>query len=428
MSEPTNERLLVGLLIVAPHRLPEALARVDPGDFEDRRCRIVIERLKTLHENGFERWHMGDLMTIGVEPKWLAETIEMSPLHLRPVLDEVAKATVRRRSMTAAQRMHARMHAGQEDPRAVLAETQAEVDDLRKKAMAEGPVAMTDILESVFRRIAQAKVGQRQPITLGPAFHHVTREIGGFLPGRMHVLAARPAVGKTAVAMSWAFDGNSKRPLFITSEMTREDLVMRLVSQLSGVSQPRLERGDFDEQDWGALEEAKARIEQRGVEVLEAHGKTADEAAEQVTALHERNPFDLVIHDYLQLFRGNERSRSEYDDVRQASKAMMTMAQKLDVPLIQLAQLNRELEKRDDPKPRLSDLRGSGTIEQDAWMIFFLHRPHDFAARKPGARGANDPNALQILLQKNRSGPRGEWFVETDFATYRFSRPLKAVS
>lgn len=421
-----TEQQLIGGLLLYPERLEEVSSIIDTSDLATEPARMAIGGMVRLRKRGARRWVPHDLLAVSqVDEQYLAGAMELMPTDVVRLARLVRENAIERKTINLL-RERAREIVDSDDVVQSLSRLTQELEQLRQRASTLGPSNMEAVTKTILRRAAQAKTGARRPVLLGEAFREVTDSMRGLMPGRLYILAGRTGTGKTAVALHWAFYG-ARRPLFVTSEMTEEDLLSRLMSHIAGIPQPCIEAGDLNDEDFERLEEARRQIMASDFAVLPANDKTADEVTAAIAELHRHRKFDLICHDYLQLFRKPRNAMSEYEAVSHSSRVMMHFAKRLGPPILQLAQLNRETERRENPEPKKSDLRGSGTIEQDADGIFLLHRPADYpwAKKQPMA---DDPSALLVKMDKNRSGPCGRWYVHTDFRTYRFQRGhLRAV-
>lgn len=411
------EKQVVGGLFVRPSEIDQTMRIVEPEDFVTP-ARSLFAALINMRKRGFKTFKPNDVLAFcDVDADFIASCAELMPTHLAPVAEAIRDASLRRQAAEALGSARGAVLGSADDVGSVLSTTANELDALRRRSSTLEVADMSKTLDNVFRKSAQAKTGERRPVGLGRAFADITERITGLMNGRLYILAGRPGEGKTAVALHWAFFG-AKRPLFVTSEMTEEDLCTRLLSHLSGVPQPDIESGRLSDNDWDLLEAAREKILRSNFAVMASHGKSADSVSAAVSGMHRHMNYDLVVHDYLQLFKTSPR-QSRFEAVGDASKTMMVLAKRLDIPVLQLAQLNRELERRDNPEPQLSDLRDSGEIEQDADGIFFLFRPANYANKRVPM--ADEPDALLVKMAKNRAGPRGKWYVRTNFSTYSFS-------
>ena len=227
----------------------------------------------------------------------------------------------------------------------------------------------------------------------------------GFHPTQLIILAARPAVGKTAFALNLALSAakSSKKNIAIFSlEMPAEQLIMRMISSLGQIDNKKLSTGKLENEDWKRFNEAISILADTNVFFHDAGGVTPSEIKAKCRRLATQGDgLGLVIIDYLQLIDSSARyAGSRQQEVSEISRALKTMALELEVPVIALSQLSRSVEKREDKKPVLSDLRESGSIEQDADIVAALHNPE---VEVP--QGDDVPIPIQLIILKHRNGP-----------------------
>jgi len=227
----------------------------------------------------------------------------------------------------------------------------------------------------------------------------------GFHPTQLIILAARPAVGKTAFALNLALSAakSSKKNIAIFSlEMPAEQLIMRMISSLGQIDNKKLSTGKLENEDWKRFNEAISILADTNVFFHDAGGVTPSEIKAKCRRLATQGEgLGMVIIDYLQLIDSSARyAGSRQQEVSEISRALKTMALELEVPVIALSQLSRSVEKREDKKPVLSDLRESGSIEQDADIVAALHNPE---VEVPV--GDDIPIPIQLIILKHRNGP-----------------------
>lgn len=229
----------------------------------------------------------------------------------------------------------------------------------------------------------------------------------GFKPTQLVILAARPAVGKTAFALNLALAAakSTKKNIAIFSlEMPAEQLIMRMISSLGQIDNKKLSTGKLENDDWRRFNEAISILADTNIYFHDAGGVTPSEIKAKCRRLATQGEgLGLVVIDYLQLIDSSARySGSRQQEVSEISRALKTMALELEVPVVALSQLSRSVEKREDKKPVLSDLRESGSIEQDADIVAALHAPD---VEVPA--GDSVPSPIQLIILKHRNGPTG---------------------
>lgn len=236
-------------------------------------------------------------------------------------------------------------------------------------------------------------------------FRDLDKITSGFQKGDLIILAARPAMGKTAFALNIAHNAayKSKEPVAIFSlEMPAEQLIMRMISSLGQVDNKKLQTGRLENEDWRRINEAISQLADTNIYFHDAGGVTSSEIKAKCRRLSTMGEgLGLVIIDYLQLIDSSSKySGSRQQEVSEISRNLKTMALELEVPVIALSQLSRSVEKREDKKPVLSDLRESGSIEQDADIVGALHAPDVEAPADD-----NLPVPIQLIILKHRNGP-----------------------
>ena len=277
------------------------------------------------------------------------------------------------------------------------------------------------------------------------------QQLGGLHPSDLIILAGRPSMGKTALATTMAFnvartyayemmpDGRRKTVrggvvAFYSLEMSAEQLAMRILADASGVSGDRLRRGDFDSSEYGRLRDAAIEIQDAPLFIDDTGGLSISKLAARARRL-KRQPhgLDLIVVDYLQLVTGAEGAKSDnrVQEVSQITMGLKALAKELNVPVIALSQLSRQVESREDKRPQLSDLRESGSIEQDADIVMFVFREAYYLGRSEPREGTEEHlkwqeemdrlrHQAEVIIGKQRHGPIGTVRLSFDSDTTRF--------
>ncbi len=247
----------------------------------------------------------------------------------------------------------------------------------------------------------------------------------GFQPGNLIILAARPGIGKTALALNWLLRSaqyHNAHAAFFSLEMSKEEVFNRLLSAHSSINMKAVQAGTFDEEIQARLLRSRDALLEMPIYINDQAGITVRE----ITAMVDRHlsqsnqKLDMVIVDYLQLMTSPESSRaakqSEAVRIGQISRGFKLLAKDHGIPVVVLSQLNREVEHRQGGRPQLSDLRDSGAIEQDADMVMFIHRK-----MKAVLEGEEEDRSAELLLAKHRNGPTGAvaLYFEGEYARYR---------
>jgi replicative DNA helicase len=263
------------------------------------------------------------------------------------------------------------------------------------------------------------------------------RQLGGLHPSDLLILAARPSMGKTALATNIAFsvaksyawepqpDGTRKTVnggvvAFFSLEMSAEQLAMRLLADSSGVSSDRLRKGEIDASEFGRVRDASIDISSAPLYIDATGGLSMAKLAARARRLKRQGGLDLIVVDYLQLVTLGDSSRSDnrVQEVSMITQGLKALAKELSVPVIALSQLSRQVESREDKRPQLSDLRESGSIEQDADVVMFIYRESYYKSRAEPREGSPEHltwqedmerirNLAEVIIGKQRHGPIG---------------------
>jgi replicative DNA helicase len=243
-------------------------------------------------------------------------------------------------------------------------------------------------------------------------FEDLDQKTTGFHKSDLIILAARPAMGKTALALNviWHAAGQKGLPVAIFSlEMSKEQLVQRLISQNTRIPTQALRSGNVRAEDWPKLVRGVAQVSRAPIWIDDTAGVTLMEIRAKVRRLSSQlnargdGPLSLVVVDYLQLMVGqNNRSENRQQEIAEISRGLKVLARDLDVPVLAVAQLSRAVEQRHDKRPLLSDLRDSGAIEQDADMVMFLYRDEYYNS------DSDDKGIAEVIIGKHRNGPTGK--------------------
>ena len=300
----------------------------------------------------------------------------------------------------------------------------------------QGFVSFADALHGAVTMAAEAHSRDGGLAGLSTGLIDLDQKIGGLHPSDLVILAARPSMGKTSLACNIAFDvakqyawepqpDGSKKTVrggvvaFFSLEMSAEQLAMRLLAEVSGVSGDRLRKGEIDASEFGRVRDAALEIQEAPLYIDATGGITMAKLAARARRLKRMIGLDLVIVDYLQLVTGGDnKSDNRVQEVSMITQGLKALAKELSVPVMALSQLSRQVENREDKKPQLSDLRESGSIEQDADMVMFVYRESYYLSRLEPREGTSEHLTWQedmdkvrglaeIIIGKQRHGPIG---------------------
>jgi len=261
--------------------------------------------------------------------------------------------------------------------------------------------------------------------------------LGGMHPSDLVILAARPSMGKSALATNIAFnaaknyawepqpDGTRKTVnggvvAFFQLEMSSEQLAMRLLAEVSGVPSDRIRKGEIDASEFGQIRDAAIEIQEAPLFIDDTGGISIAQLAARARRLKRTAGLDLIVVDYLQLVTASDRNRNDnrVQEVSEITQGLKALAKELSVPVLALAQLSRQVENREDKKPQLADLRESGSIEQDADVVMFIYREAYYMSRTEPREGTPEHltwqedmdkvrHLAEVIIGKQRHGPIG---------------------
>ena len=264
-------------------------------------------------------------------------------------------------------------------------------------------VPVRQVMHSVVDRIDYLHRHQGDVMGVPTGFAKLDKLLGGFQKSDLVILAARPAVGKTSLALNFALNAArryGKVVGFFSLEMSAEQIVQRLLSMETGIDQQRLRQGEIRDDEWDMLMRAAAVLSETLLYIDDTPAMSAIELRTKARRLQAEHGLDLILVDYLQLMRGdNHRSENRVQEISYISRSLKSLARELEAPLIALSQLSRAVEQRTDHKPQLSDLRESGAIEQDADIVMFIYR--EDMTKEDSER----KNIADIIVAKHRNGP-----------------------
>jgi replicative DNA helicase len=301
----------------------------------------------------------------------------------------------------------------------------------------QGFIPFAEALHGAVTMAAEAHSREGGLAGLSTGLIDLDQKLGGLHPSDLLILAARPSMGKSALAVNIAFDvarkyawepqpDGSRKTVsggvvaFFQLEMSAEQLAMRMLAEVSGVSGDRLRKGEIDAVEFGRVRDAALEIQEAPLYIDATGGITMAKLAARARRLKRMHGLDLIVVDYLQLVTIGEGSRvdNRVQEVSAITQGLKTLAKELAVPVIALAQLSRQVENREDKKPQLSDLRESGSIEQDADCVMFIYREEYYLSRTEPREGTPEhltwqenmdqvAGLAEVIIGKQRHGPIG---------------------
>jgi len=339
-----------------------------------------------------------------------------TPAHARYFAKIVHEKYLLRRLIRTSREAIEACYEQQEDMSAFIEKIEQDIFEISRDRVTDAAKPIRESLDEAVADIHALLNGKDDADGVMSGYRDLDGMTYGFHPGEMIVLAARPSVGKTSLAMNFAEhamipDGGRKPAgvLVFSLEMTAAQLAMRLICSRARVDMKRIRDRVISKQDSADIATTVKELKQAPLWIDDASSSTILDLRAKARRLHTKNPLGLVVVDYLQLIRGTDNRVQREQQIADISRGMKGMAKELGVPVVVLSQLNRESEK-ENRDPRISDLRESGSIEQDADVVLLLHRPKksddDESVSEGGMPG--DVEHIKLIIAKQRNGPIGD--------------------
>ncbi len=278
---------------------------------------------------------------------------------------------------------------------------QAEIFSVTERRNTEDYLSIGDVMEHTLEQVEASSSRDGQMLGIPTGFRELDDLTGGFQPGQMIVIAARPAVGKSTMGLDVARAASidhGKTSVIFSLEMSREEITKRMLSAEAGVKLSHLTKGPMGPNDWERLAQTAAKVSAAPLFIDDSPNMSLMEIRAKCRRLKQQHNLGLVVVDYLQLMSSGRKVESRQQEVSEFSRALKLLAKEIEVPVIAISQLNRGPEQRTEKKPMLSDMRESGAIEQDADIVILLHRD-DMYDRE------NRPGEADFIVAKHRAGP-----------------------
>lgn len=354
-------------------------------------------------------------------PAYLAELVNTVPtaLHVQHYAEIVRHKATLRRILSAGQRIAELGYDEEKEVQEILDEAESALFGVSRQLLKDNFQVISDILAASFDRIDKLhrEKGLLRGVTTG--FKGLDNLLSGLQPSDLIILAARPSMGKTTFALNMALNAavKAKVPVgFFSLEQSKEQIVDRLICAQAMVDGWKLRTGNLSEDDFPAIGMAMGTLAETPIYIDDSPNLTVMEIRTKARRLVAEQKLGLIVIDYLQLLGSTRRSSeaNRVQEVSEISRSLKALARELDLPVVALSQLSRNVEMRENKQPQLADLRESGSIEQDADVVMFLYR-EDYYNRDTERKGITD-----ILIRKHRNGPIGETELHLKIEQSRF--------
>ena len=428
------ERAVLGAMIKEPESIPTVLEYLREEDFYFETHRLLFSVLYKVWEDKGKDWD--DIVLKGyLEKRGLQDKISMDLVYTLaqeaaggPLLYEAIRSVKEKAGIRKLMDLFIEgLRSAKETPdfNLLVERVSQKLYEISQKHQPSVYYHIKDVASEVLEIIERRKNAERLITGLPTGFLDLDKLTTGFHPSDLVVVAARPGMGKSSFMLSMVLHlvSEEKVPVAIFSlEMSRQQLVMRMFAMQSGVSLQNIRQGFVNEKDWEKLVRAGLEISSRDIYVDDNPNLTTTELRVKSRKLRKEKGVGIIFVDYLQLLRTPYRGLSRQEEVAEISRNLKALAKELEVPVVALAQLSRQVEQRSDKRPQMADLRESGQIEQDADLILFIHRPEVYK-KNPAPE---EEGLAEIIVAKQRQGPTGIVKLAFDKDTTMF-KPLPSV-
>lgn len=417
------EQSVLGAIILDPQLINSTQEVLLPESFYRGAHQHIFRAMMNLNEDGDEidvvtlmdqLTKEGTLSEAG-GPQYLAELSNNVPTtrNIQYYTNIVANHALKRRLIQTADSIANDGYDNELELDAILSDAERRILELSSNRQSDGFKDIRDVLGQVYETAEELDQNSGQTPGIPTGYRDLDQMTAGFNRNDLIILAARPSVGKTAFALNIAqkvatHEGNYTVGIF-SLEMGADQLATRMICSSGNVDSNRLRTGTMTEEDWNRFTIAVGKLSRTKIFIDDTPGIRITDLRSKCRRLKQEHGLDMIVIDYLQLIQGSgsRASDNRQQEVSEISRTLKAIARELECPVIALSQLSRGVEQRQDKRPVLSDIRESGSIEQDADIVAFLYREDYY--RKEGKVPENEieDNTIEVILEKNRAGARG---------------------
>ncbi|MGD8555311.1 MAG: replicative DNA helicase [Anaerolineales bacterium] len=416
------EEAVLGSVLVNPEVFYDVAHFLRADDFFLHRNRWIYEAFTSLQE---QRQPI-DILTVSEELEsqgrldeaggaaYLAALVNNVPtsLHAEAYGHLVEETATRRRLLQSANAIARLAYQTETSIQDVVNDAEKSIFGVSERRLTHHLQPIKQVLSEYYDRIDYLARHKDETVGVPTGFIDLDRLLGGMQPSDLLIIAGRPGQGKSGFCLTAAKNASQihkKRVALFSMEMSNEQLVQRLVAQETGIDAQRLRLGDLRDDDWPIFTQAVSTLSDTHIYLDDTPSLTPLQLRTKCRRLHMEVGIDLIIVDYLQLMTGEGRMENRVQEVSYISRNLKALARELNVPVLAAAQLSRAVEQRADKRPVLSDLRESGSLEQDSDIVMFIYRPDQYES------DSLKQNIAEIIVAKHRNGPVGS--VELVFRT-----------
>lgn len=408
------EQSVLGSMLKDKNAIVQAVETLKSDDFYKDSHKIIFSTVWSLYQKDIPV----DMITLLEELKSTSKLEEcggityvsevsgsvISTANVHSYIKIVKDKSILRKLINTSTTIIEECYENQNNVESVIDSAESKIFNIAENRSTSDFEPMSDILERGFLQIENVFNNKGQVSGVSSGFTDLDSKTSGFQKGDMILIAARPSMGKTTFALNIAENAalrGGKSIAVFSLEMSKEQLSYKLLCSQANVDMLRLRTGDLQDKDWENIARASGPLASANIYIDDTAGTSVMEMRSKCRKLKMEHGIDLIIIDYLQLMSGSSQSESRQQEVSEISRSIKALAKEMQCPVIALSQLSRAPEQRADHRPMLSDLRESGSIEQDADLVMFLYRDEYYD------KETEDKNVAECIIAKQRNGPVG---------------------
>jgi len=408
------EEAVVGAVLINPEAYYDVAQFLSADDFYIHRHQFIWQAFTRLHEQRIPL----DLLTLSEELDRVGQLADVGgSAYLTSLINQVPSSlnaesyghiveghSIRRKMITAANRIASLAYNEENIVDTVMDEAEKAVFNVSERRLKHDLQPISSVLSDYYDRIDDLAKRPEDFHGVPTGFIDLDKILSGLQPSDLLIIAGRPGQGKTGFLLSVAKNAaltHKKKVAIFSLEMSNEQVVQRLIAQETGIDSQRLRTGKLTEQEWPLFTHAIEVFSDTKIYLDDTPAITPLQLRTKCRRLHMEFGIDLILVDYLQLMGGDTRNDNRVQEVSYISRNLKILARELNVPVLTAAQLSRAVEQRQDKRPVLSDLRESGSLEQDADIVMFIYRPDQYE------KDSDKQNVAEIMIAKHRNGPVG---------------------
>ena len=424
------EKSLLGSILIDPESFVKIADKINEADFFEVNHQKIYQAINYLYEKhqAIDTLTLANVLKNNKSldlvggPSYLADLTNYVPsaAHIDEYANIVAQKAFRRRLIKVSDEISEISNNETQELNDLIEEAESKIFNISQNQINQNLVSLEKILAESFDRLDELHKDKNKIRGVPTGYKDLDNMLAGFQKSDLIILAARPSMGKTALALNLANNiaKKNKKPVLVFSlEMSKEQLVDRILAMESGVNAWALRTGNLTDNDFEKIGNAMGVLSETPIFIDDSPGITISELRTKARREAHKNELSLIIVDYLQLMSGGHRFSSDgnrVQEISEISRSLKIIARELNVPILALSQLSRSVENRSPQIPQLADLRESGSIEQDADVVAFIYREDYYNPE------TNRKNITDILIRKHRNGPTGKVELYFDSEKQKF--------